>query len=194
MKKLLITACVCAVSVGMAQGAVLNYEAVLDGDQQNPSVLTRAMGTAQISVDTVDETINFLLNVSGISVDDLNDGLVANPVGPIHFHDALRGSNGPIVIPFAFDPATYFDTANGFAVSVMSYSFADAVGISGSSESFSSFVSGLNENGYYINVHTDAFGSGEIRGQISAVPLPASAFLLLAGVGGMFGMRRKSAI
>ena len=46
----------------------------------------------------------------------------------------------------------------------------------------------------YINIHTSFEGGGEIRGQLvpSVVPLPAAAWLLLAPLAGMFGLRRPA--
>ena len=44
----------------------------------------------------------------------------------------------------------------------------------------------------YINFHTTQFGGGEIRGQITQVPEPATLALLGIGVA-CFGLRRKSA-
>jgi hypothetical protein len=192
MKKLLLSASACALFVAPTNAAVLSFASDLGGEQHSPSVTTTAMGSAEISVDTSNETVDFMLSVTNISVDDLWDTLVANPVGPIHLHKAPAGSNGPVVVPFAFDMSTYGDTRIGFEVNVIGYSFADAIATSGSSETFANFVADLTAGNYYINVHTDAFNSGEIRGQVAAVPLPASLLLLLSGVGGLLGARRKA--
>ena len=45
----------------------------------------------------------------------------------------------------------------------------------------------------YFNIHTVNFGGGEIRGQLSAVPLPAALPLFPTGLGalGLLGWRRK---
>ena len=124
-------------------------------------------------------------------MDDLFDTLVEAPVGPVHLHNAPAGSNGPIIVPFAFDPETYTDTSDGFSLNVTDYAYADAAALAGSDLGFSDFLGLLQDSGSYINVHTDAFGSGELRGQVSPVPLPASAILLIAGLGGLVAMRRR---
>ena len=53
----------------------------------------------------------------------------------------------------------------------------------------------LNNGDIYFNVHTDAFGGGEIRGQlatvIAPVPVPASG-LLLGGVMAFGAWRMRS--
>lgn len=50
----------------------------------------------------------------------------------------------------------------------------------------------LNSGLWYLNVHSTAFGGGEIRGQILPVPEPSVMALAGLGLGGMlFGMRRR---
>lgn len=180
-----------ALSGVAADAATLEFTAGLDGAQEVPPVSTDAEGEASIFVDTDLETIDFTLNVVGLSLDDLNDGLVAAPLGPVHLHNASAGINGLIVIPFAFDATTYSDTADGFEVSVSDLAFADAVALSGSSLTFDAFVTAMLAGEFYVNVHTDAFGGGEIRGQISAVPLPGAMVLFLAGAAGLGFARRR---
>ena len=176
-----------------AAAEILRFGAILSGDQEVPDpVDTDASGIGELLVDTVAQTVSFNLGIVGISIDELNDGLVANEdLGPIHLHNAPRGSNGPIVVPFAFSTDTYADTADGFSLSVTDFSYADAVAQSGSSVSFEDFVNGLISGNFYINLHTDLFGSGELRGQLSQVPLPGAISLFIFGAGALRLMRRK---
>ncbi|MEL6100548.1 MAG: CHRD domain-containing protein [Pseudomonadota bacterium] len=176
-----------------ASAAVFAFDSNLSGDQEVPPVVTPASGSAELKVNDVTETLSFMMSIEGIDLDGLFDDLVAAPVGPVHLHNAPAGSNGPIVVPFAFNTVDYTDTASGFTLEVEDYAYADAVAISGSTTSFSDFLTGLSSGEYYINVHTDAFGSGELRGQLSAVPVPASALLLIGAIAGFGALRRKSA-
>ncbi|MEL6522096.1 MAG: CHRD domain-containing protein [Pseudomonadota bacterium] len=177
-----------------AEAAVFSFTSTLSGDQEVPPVSTDASGTAKLTVDDEAETLDFSLQIIGFGTDDLFDALVAAPVGPVHLHNAPAGSNGPIVVPFAFDPSTYVDTTEGFDLSVTDYAFADAAALAGSDLSFDAFLAGLLGSEFYINVHTDAFNSGELRGQVSPVPLPASVLLMIAGLGGLAvaGGRRRT--
>ncbi len=181
-----------------AFAGTFNFDAILSGGQEVPAVSTTAAGFGTLSVDEMAETLDFMLEVVGINLDGLLDALVAAPVGPIHLHAGTAGNNGPVVVPFAFDPNTYFDTSAGFEVKVEDFAYADAAAISGTGLGFDEFLASLNSEAIYINVHTDAVPSGELRGQLASVdgvapvPLPASAAFLLAGLGA-FGLARRRA-
>ena len=189
-KSLRLAVVVAAMLPSVASAALLTYTADLSGDQHTPTVMTDATGTATLRVDDVAQTLSFQMDVSGIYLDDLWDTLVAAPVGPIHLHDGDVGVNGPVVIPFAFDLATYSATASGFSLNVSEYSFADAAATSGTDLGFDEYLARLNARGSYINIHTNDFNSGEIRGQLAAVPLPASVLMLAGGLAAIGGLRR----
>jgi hypothetical protein len=56
------------------------------------------------------------------------------------------------------------------------------------------FVQGLKDGLAYFNIHSDQWRSGEIRGQLQAVPAPISLLLLgsgLIGVGAVTWRRRR---
>lgn len=178
-------------AVAPANAEVLAFRATPSGDQEVPDpVTTDANGVASILVDTASEQISIDLDVTGLTTDDLFDTLVAEPIGPIHLHNAPAGQNGPVVIPFAFG-ASYQDTADGFSLTVNNFNFDDAVALSGSMLSFDDFVSGLLAGDYYVNIHTDGFPAGELRGQVAAVPLPGAIAFFAAGLAGLGVARRK---
>ena len=56
-------------------------------------------------------------------------------------------------------------------------------------------MSQLNNGLWYFNIHTSAFGGGEIRGQILPVPEPSTMVLAGLGLGGllMWRLRRRAA-
>lgn len=58
-------------------------------------------------------------------------------------------------------------------------------------------ASDLLDGLWYINIHTDAFPGGEIRGQVlpiapAVVPLPAAAWLMISAIAGLGFLRRKN--
>ena len=182
-----------ALSTALPAGAahLQYYSAMLDSSQSTTGSDSMATGKANLTVDTIAQTLSFSMTVDGIGTDDLWDTLVAAPVGPVHLHNAAAGSTGPIVIPFAFGADTYSGMGDMFGIDVSDYAYADAVALSGSSLSFEEFVAELDMAGIYVNIHTDTWMNGEIRGQVSPVPVPAAGVLLLAALGGLTVLRRR---
>ena len=138
---------------------------------------TPGIGTGFLSVDTVAETIDVLETFSGLT----------SPTTMAHIHISPLGLNGPIVLPFVDFP---------LGVTAGSYSHDFTASDLPAGFSFTDFVSDLQANDAYFNIHTEAYPAGEIRGNIvSTVPLPASApmfgaALLAFGAVG-YGIKRK---
>ncbi|MDQ3326807.1 MAG: CHRD domain-containing protein [Actinomycetota bacterium] len=66
-----------------------------------------------------------------------------------HVHDAAAGTNGPIVIPLALDGRTGISTGCTTAERDL---LVDII---------------KDPTGYYVNLHTGAFPTGAIRGQLA---------------------------
>ncbi len=192
MLRLATSAAALAMVASAASAATFDFTSVLNSAQAVPGSDSTATGTATLRIDDADKTLDFRLDISGITLDGLWDTLVANPAGPIHFHDALVGMTGDIVIPFPF-PMGYTETDGGFSLETTDYAFADAIDIAGVTESFDEFLAGMLERSYYINIHTDMMPAGEIRGQLTPVPLPAGLPLLLGAFGVMAVVRKRKA-
>lgn len=167
--------------VSGADAAMVTSEAYLDALQSVPSNGSVATGVATVVFDTTALTLDLTLSVVGISLADItfpSGGLAFGAIGPVHIHREVAGTNGPVVVPFA-DAVDYSATATGFDLSTTGVSFDAAL------------LPDIASGGLYLNVHTIQNPSGEIRGQLSDIPLPATLFLMVAGLLAMAGRSPK---
>lgn len=124
----------------------------LEGQQENPPVQNEPgiSGIAYATFDKFKERIVLNTTVEGFVP------FLDAPVGPVHLHAGFAGENGPVILPL--QPVDGSDT-------VYRGTEADAI----AELDFEQLVQG----GHYINVHSAANASGELRGQV--VPLGVDA-------------------
>jgi hypothetical protein len=147
------------------------YHAVLGGDTPSTRTGSKATGEAHVTVDRQAQTIDITLNVTGITIDQLWDNLVAAPVGPIHLHiyashDHSASDTSALLLPVPFG-APYAPTVDGFTVTVKEYPYAQGAALLKSDKSFADFVAALDNGLVVMNIHTDAFQPGEISGDVT---------------------------
>jgi hypothetical protein len=137
----------------------------LEEAQQVGNVVPPADGPAQGSFDAIYDDATNRLTISG-SFSDLTAGLLpvgdtdaeGNPQSAIHLHSGAAGSNGPIIRNL---------TLTGDGAFGGSFTLTDA------EEAL------LLDQALYINLHTDSFGGGELRGQV-AVEVAGDVVILAA--------------
>lgn len=157
------------VSLGLAalfvvpSAASAGARAKLDGLQEGPSISTDATGSFRAKFIRRAETIEFKLSYAGIET----------PVRFAHIHFAERHVNGAIVVwlcdntgnsPIAVDPCPEGAGTVEGAITPADVSGAPEQGIDAGE--FHELIEAINAGATYVNVHSDAFPSGEIRGQI----------------------------
>jgi CHRD domain len=135
----------------------------MDGLQEVPPNVSPAFGSG-------DFTLNDVTNVFTVTTGSYQD-LLGNAT-VVTLNDAGPGVNGPVIASLTLDsPGTMTGTFSGSGT-LTAVQTADV----------------LNGNGY-VNIRSNVFPSGEIRGQISSVPEPASLSLLACG--GLLALGRK---
>lgn len=138
---------------------------LIDGSQAN-----MGNGTGSVGVGAATMTLDHDTNLFSwfIAWQDL-----VSPVINGHFHGpAAPGMNAGVEVGFDFTQNPSIGSATLSAGQV------------------SDLLAGL----WYINIHTEAFTGGEIRGQVfvlEQIPLPAAVWLFGAGLVSLAGLRRR---
>ena len=126
-------------------GTIINYAADLKGTNEVPPNSSSAIGSAFVTVDTVNKTLTFEVTTSGIASPQLSH--IHGPNGP-------PGTNAGVIINFATSAS---QIPNGRAKGSIDISTLSAA-------NFDALVN--SPQNLYVNVHSSAFGGGEIRGQL----------------------------
>lgn len=136
-------------SVTVTRGMVTqvsNFAAKLTGAQEVQPILTTATGLLDLQLR--DDTLLVSGNLSGLS-----SPIDLNIAGGAHIHMGLAGQNGGIVLPLTFT-TSQGGTAADFPAADNTFILSQGK------------IDTLLARGYYVNIHTEQFGSGELRGQI----------------------------
>ena len=152
---------VCCLGVP-ANADILDFQANLDGSQEVPPTGSPATGFATITIDDVTFELSWDITWSG---------LIGGAETGLHFHNAPAGANGGVVVN----------------IGAISGLISPSIGSTTIDQALTDeFLAG----NIYINLHTNDFAGGEIRGQVFQIPEPASG-LLLAGIFGVAAIRRR---
>jgi len=137
----------------------VDFYATLSGDAHTPAVATDATGMAAFSLNAAGTELSYTVVGYGLT------GVTAS-----HIHQGAPGTNGPPVAPlFGPDPGATVDgvLARG--------TIAESDLLSGT---MADLVASLRAGTAYVNIHTTAHPSGEIRGQIAGLtPFDGNRFV-----------------
>lgn len=122
------------------------FSAVLNGRQENPPVTTNASGTGAFTF--TDAGLVFNITVDGLEI------MAA------HFHNQSVGTNGPVVR----DIESEFDGLTAFGV----WTSSDDAALT------NALIGELVTGDIYVNAHTAANPTGEIRGQLASTDFVTS--------------------
>ena len=181
------------VMVGTTQNAhaVPIYTAILDGPSESPPNASPGTGSAVVNFDTSAHTMNVNITFSGL--------VGMTTASHIHAATALPGTGTAGVattvptftgFPFGVTSGTYTHLFDTLDPSTYNPAFITAHGgtVAGAE---AALAASLAEGRAYLNIHTNTFPGGEIRGFL-VVPEPSTLLLLGWGLIGLAGYGRKS--
>ncbi|MGB0714414.1 MAG: CHRD domain-containing protein [Phycisphaerae bacterium] len=124
----------------------LSFGATVSGDQEVPPVEGDGTGAADFDISEDGTSVTFTITAEGLT----------GPVTAMHLHMGAAGENGGVIVDLGDaiengDDGTM--TANGTAS--LDSGVADSI----------------RAGNVYLNIHTDANPSGEIRGQLEENPM-----------------------
>lgn len=133
-------------------GSQKNPKAHLSGSNEVPPVETDAQGEVQFRVNEDGSEMSYTLIVANIE-----------NVAAAHIHSGAVGVNGPVVVQLFGGPTT-----SGRTNGILAEGTITAADLTGplSGMTMGDLLELINTGGAYVNVHTVANPSGEIRGQL----------------------------
>jgi hypothetical protein len=181
-----LTAVLGIVFAAVPMSAATIFSTTLAGANETPPVASAGTGSMTVTLDA--DTLSVSVTFSGLTSPDTASHIHCCGSGPV---------SQPIAVPFTTFPTGL--TAGTFSASydltsagTYSAAFLMANGNTAASAE-AAFVAGLNGGQTYGNVHSGNFPGGEIRGQLAAVPEPATVFLA-GGILAAFALFRRKVV
>lgn len=173
----------------MAKADTIVFTTTLTGSQEVPPNASTGIGSALVTLDTVANTLTVNIAFAGL----------VSPSTASHIHccappgsTAIPATTVPSFpgFPLGVTTGTYINTLDLTLASSYNPAFIAAHGGTVASAQ-AAFIAGLLSGQAYLNIHSVQFPNGEIRGQLQAVPEPATVLLLATGMMGVAGTLRK---
>jgi len=177
--------------VSSASAAITIFGANLTGAQEVPPNASPGTGSAEIIVDDILNTMEVQVSFSGlIGTTTASHIHCCAPAGT----NVMVATELPLFtgFPVGVTSGTYDHTFDMTLLSSYNPAFVAAHGGT-TSTAFLALVDGMTTSTAYLNIHTNVFPGGEIRGQL-AVPEPstwAMMFLGFAAIGASMRFRRS---
>ena len=147
---------------------VVTRSATLTGAKENPANASTATGTFSITFDGPQAvyTLN-VTNLAGITASHIHEGLAAaNGSVTVYLYDGRPSGCGTAASPGCPLAAAYTGPLGVGSFTAEMVTACTPGCLAGRSFAGIQAAASANPSNAYVNVHTTAFGGGEIRGQI----------------------------
>jgi len=138
-------------AVATAAAPSRTFNAHLSGRNEVPPVATKAQGEATLRLNDGRTNMTYRVNVAGLE-----------NITAAHIHSGARGQNGPIVVTL------FSGLKPGRFSGVLARGTITAANLEGplAGQPLSALVRLIRSGQGYVNVHTQKYPGGEIRGQL----------------------------
>ena len=194
-----------AITCHSSASADMVFRADLDASQVPGGSTETGTATATFVLDDAQENLSYFIQINGMDLKpNQADRTAFSDIDKIHLHNGFAGATGPHVLnifglPSEDDAEMVVDFDNETISGI--YNDADAIDPNtnqlfdqndpATTKLFSNFVDDLIQGQLYLAIHSAGQGGGvAVRGQLVAVPEPASA-IAVVGLAGLFAIRRR---
>jgi hypothetical protein len=133
-----------------------SFSATLSGNDEVPPTESNSTGTAKFQVNENNSQVSYWVNITGIK-----------KVNQAHIHNGTTGENGDIVVTLSKGKSAKGDDRPpqiGFAGNITKDELQGPL----KDKDISDLVSLMSAGNAYVNVHTDKYPDGAIRGQVTS--------------------------
>ena len=183
--------CALVLTAASAQAAVTQYYTTLSPEGAGGRT---GSGSATASYDDVTHVLSFSAMFSGLSGVTTQSHFHCCTVTPFIGNATVAVDSPSLPIALGVSSGSFgavldLDDVDAFGVAVnINPAFVTAAG--SLSQAINNFAAGLNSGRVYLNIHSNTFPGGEIRGYM-LVPEPTSAALSLLALAALAGLRRR---
>jgi hypothetical protein len=178
---------VAAALAAPAQAIIITHTANLDGPSESPANGSPGTGFAQVDWDTTAHTMHVHVTFSGLTGATTASHIHAATLVPLTGTAGVATTTPTFAgFPLGVTSGVYDNTLDMTQSSSYNPAYITANGgTTGTAEA--ALFAAINAGKSYLNIHSQTFGGGEIRGFL--IPAPGSALIL--GLGGLVVSRRR---